>query len=723
MAKVIKKVIAAGLSMSVVAGMMVSVSMTASAESSTGVGLSAHALRAYREGWSYVWGGTSYGAVDCSGLIYTYNGVGGSRVDMLGSSYSYGYVSNGVPNIHGLGLHSPGHVGVYIGSGMAVDARDEYSGVVYHNVYSRSWVEWFKIAGVSYPTNGWVLFDGDSFYYENGEYITSTSRTIDGVTYSFDSAGVSDMAPPASSYEATDYSSASAQQAPVYYEQQPSEETQQYEESSEEPEPEQPAEESSEEESSEQPVEESSEEESSEQPAEESSEEESSEQPAEESSEEESSEEPVEESSEESSEEPVEQSKTESSAEESEKPEESSEEPEKEVKIIASYGDEDEEGQDTIKKIQTRLIRLGYLTEQASGYFGNDTADALLRFQEKNGLEATGIADEETVKKLNSENAKSGFGNLEPEMYDDGEDLSITSMQTRLAELKYYYDDITGFYGDLTKNAVEQFQKNNGLKVTGIADDKTLMKLYDSKTEKNPYADGVVFGQNGSVVLKLQKRLIELRYLTGEANGKFDDRVLKAVNLFQKTAGLDVSENMTAKQLAVLNAENAPKAPDYDTLKLGYSGDDVADLQSKLAMLKYYNGKTSGKYTEEVEEAVKQFQNDYGLEVTGIADSKTKELITTESQRESSKMGDELILKTAKVSDSALAQLADSKTSTPGEIVITSQSGSDFVKTIVILGSVVLITMFLGVLFIIELKRKKRKSDDVEITSYYKRRF
>ena len=684
MAKVIKKVIAAGLSMSVVAGMMVSVSMTASAESSTGVGLSAHALRAYREGWSYVWGGTSYGAVDCSGLIYTYNGVGGSRVDMLGSSYSYGYVSNGVPNIHGLGLHSPGHVGVYIGSGMAVDARDEYSGVVYHNVYSRSWVEWFKIAGVSYPTNGWVLFDGDSFYYENGEYITSTSRTIDGVTYSFDSAGVSDMAPPASSYEATDYSSASAQQAPVYYEQQPSEETQQYEESSEEPEPEQPAEESSEEESSE---------------------------------------EPVEESSEESSEEPVEQSKTESSAEESEKPEESSEEPEKEVKIIASYGDEDEEGQDTIKKIQTRLIRLGYLTEQASGYFGNDTADALLRFQEKNGLEATGIADEETVKKLNSENAKSGFGNLEPEMYDDGEDLSITSMQTRLAELKYYYDDITGFYGDLTKNAVEQFQKNNGLKVTGIADDKTLMKLYDSKTEKNPYADGVVFGQNGSVVLKLQKRLIELRYLTGEANEKFDDRVLKAVNLFQKTAGLDVSENMTAKQLAVLNAENAPKAPDYDTLKLGYSGDDVADLQSKLAMLKYYNGKTSGKYTEEVEEAVKQFQNDYGLEVTGIADFKTKELITTESQRESSKMGDELILKTAKVSDSALAQLADSKTSTPGEIVITSQSGSDFVKTIVILGSVVLITMFLGVLFIIELKRKKKKSDDVDITSYYKRRF
>ena len=93
----------------------------ASAESPTNVGLAAHALKAYREGWQYVWGGTSYGAVDCSGLIASYYGVGGVRCDMLASSYEWGYVSNGIPNIHGLGLHSPGHVGVYIGSGIAME--------------------------------------------------------------------------------------------------------------------------------------------------------------------------------------------------------------------------------------------------------------------------------------------------------------------------------------------------------------------------------------------------------------------------------------------------------------------------------------------------------------------------------------------------------------------------------------------------------------------------
>lgn len=185
-----------------------------SAETSTGIGLCAYALNAYNEGWPYVWGGCSYGAVDCSGLIKSYNGVGGVRTDMLSSSQSagldWGYVSNGVPNIHGLGLHKPGHVGVYVGSDNAIDARGTNWGIIYASLSSVSWVEWYKLVGVSYPESGWVRFDGESFYYENGEYIESTTRTIDGVKYTFDSLGRSDKEPPKSAYEVTDYSSGSS---------------------------------------------------------------------------------------------------------------------------------------------------------------------------------------------------------------------------------------------------------------------------------------------------------------------------------------------------------------------------------------------------------------------------------------------------------------------------------------------------------------------------------
>jgi len=162
----------------------------------TGAGLAEHALNAYYEGWSYVYGAASYGAVDCSGLIYMYSGSG-SRVDMMGSSYETGSTAYGIPNIHGLGLYEPGHVGVYVGGGMAVDARSEGYGVCYQSVYSKGWTNWFKVAGVSYPTDGWEYFNGEYYYYEDGEYLTDTYVTVDGVSYYLDSTGVSTEMGPA----------------------------------------------------------------------------------------------------------------------------------------------------------------------------------------------------------------------------------------------------------------------------------------------------------------------------------------------------------------------------------------------------------------------------------------------------------------------------------------------------------------------------------------------
>lgn len=174
--------------------------------SSSGVGLSAHCIQAYNENWQYSYGSATPGYVDCSGLIWSYNGVGGNRCDMLGASSEWGYVSNGIPRIHGLGLHQPGHVGVYIGSNQAIDARDYGINCVLHNPYQKSWVEWFKIAGVSYPNTGWVLLDGKAYYYENGQYIVDTQRTFDDVTYTFNSLGISDILPPDNVYTETDYS-------------------------------------------------------------------------------------------------------------------------------------------------------------------------------------------------------------------------------------------------------------------------------------------------------------------------------------------------------------------------------------------------------------------------------------------------------------------------------------------------------------------------------------
>lgn len=206
----IKKITAIILSILTLSGVCVFGSSMSASASGTGAGLAEWALNAYYSGWTYVYGGSTPGTVDCSGLIYTY--CGGERVNMLDAATETGSVSSGIPRIHGLGLWRPGHVGVYIGDGMEVDARNESAGVCYQSVSSSymGWTYWFKHSAVSYVTNGWEKFNGDYYYYENGEYIVNTSRTIDGTTYYFDSKGVSSQTPSDTSSTSSSGSSSSS---------------------------------------------------------------------------------------------------------------------------------------------------------------------------------------------------------------------------------------------------------------------------------------------------------------------------------------------------------------------------------------------------------------------------------------------------------------------------------------------------------------------------------
>lgn len=68
-------------------------------------------------------------------------------------------------------------------------------------------------------------------------------------------------------------------------------------------------------------------------------------------------------------------------------------------------------------------------------------------------------------------------------------------------------------------------------------------------------------------------------------------------------------------------------APKYPTLSEGMEGKEVLELQKAL-MIMYYNvGDVPYVYTEQTKWAVASFQKLNGLEVTGIADAKTQEVL------------------------------------------------------------------------------------------------
>ncbi len=116
----------------------------------------------------------------------------------------------------------------------------------------------------------------------------------------------------------------------------------------------------------------------------------------------------------------TEKSKAESSADNSDESSETSKvKADNSLKITddMEYGN-GEEGDDIIK-IQDRLRELGYFDEESTGYFGDLSAIAFKAFEEANGLEADGYADNAALKLLFSAKAKPAPASSEEETSED----------------------------------------------------------------------------------------------------------------------------------------------------------------------------------------------------------------------------------------------------------------------------------------------------------------
>lgn len=97
----------------------------------------------------------------------------------------------------------------------------------------------------------------------------------------------------------------------------------------------------------------------------------------------------------------------------------------------------------------------------------------------KIGSSSSGSSGSSGGKKTSSSSSGSG-GTCGPG--DKGS--AVKTVQQRLKKLGYYSGGIDGDYGNGTKTAVKNFQKRNGLSVTGKVNSATLKKLKSSSAKK-----------------------------------------------------------------------------------------------------------------------------------------------------------------------------------------------------------------------------------------------
>lgn len=134
-----------------------------------------------------------------------------------------------------------------------------------------------------------------------------------------------------------------------------------------------------------------------------------------------------------------------------------------------------------VTQIQKKLKNWGYYFGEVDGIFGTQTKNAVMLFQQKNGLSVDGIAGLQTLRAMgisSTSTSSSGSNKVSsiPIKYGArGND--VKTVQTKLKNWGYYTGSVDGIFGSGTKQAVTSFQKKNGLSADGIVGSQTLKAL------------------------------------------------------------------------------------------------------------------------------------------------------------------------------------------------------------------------------------------------------
>ncbi len=141
-------------------------------------------------------------------------------------------------------------------------------------------------------------------------------------------------------------------------------------------------------------------------------------------------------------------------------------------------------------------------------------------------------------------------------------------------------------------------------------------------------------GSKSEAVTTLQKRLIELKYLKGTADGSFGPATETAVMLFQQASGMNPSGIADEETLKAIYSDSAVVKPGEvagNTLKIGSKGDEVKAIQDALKAKGYLTGASDGNFGSATASALKGFQRANGLPVTGVADDATRAALLDEN--------------------------------------------------------------------------------------------
>jgi len=141
-----------------------------------------------------------------------------------------------------------------------------------------------------------------------------------------------------------------------------------------------------------------------------------------------------------------------------------------------------------IQKIQTLLQKHGYDVGEVDGVFGARTQTAIMEFERDRGYPQTGRVTPLLLKRLNrrrpadvpkpvtAPSSKAPTATSAPKATDASRD-DIILVQRALSDLGYGPIDIDGVLGNQTAQAIQRFELDRGMPITGNIGDRIVAEL------------------------------------------------------------------------------------------------------------------------------------------------------------------------------------------------------------------------------------------------------
>jgi peptidoglycan hydrolase-like protein with peptidoglycan-binding domain len=262
----------------------------------------------------------------------------------------------------------------------------------------------------------------------------------------------------------------------------------------------------------------------------------------------------------------------------------------------------------SLRNVQVALHNLGYAVGTPDGVIGPKSRAAIRAYQVDSGLPASGEPSIALHEKLQTSLAQRSGSQAKPAPQTAAAvgSATISEAQTELRQRGYTVTAITGTANAETATAVRAYQADARLPITGDITSDLMQQLRTGKADS-----GAIYRAQ---VKQVQAALNVAGYSAGPADGALGPKSRAAISRYQSDNNLGATGEVNGELLASLGIASEGQTP------VKAAGAEVIRATKKeLQAHGYASGDLSGTMDPTTRTAIRAYQSDVGLEVTGEA--------------------------------------------------------------------------------------------------------